>query len=204
MNEKSDPPAPVTYTNVRGTTYFLCSAATKAGKPRLVASRSLVGTPLSSMPDGYEFAENVNGQVSVRQVRAPIIQPEELALVRGVLTAAPGCEPYRAAVERDAIVIYEPSMWPAELEELAGWLPGGAAMLGRIRTFAANNATYSPLVRFVLRDETLRTFEVERRRFSGDEGWLPVEWGLRLEPAARKAVRRLGPKGPKDAFFEWG
>lgn len=155
------------------------------------------------MPQGYEFAENVNGQVSVRKIRAPLIQPEELAAVRAALSAAPECAPYRAAVERDAIVIYQPSMWPAELEELARMITGGTGMLDRMRDFAANNATYSPLVRFVLDDRSRRTFNVDRRFFSGDEGWLPIAWGQRLEPAVRQAVRRLGPKGPKDAFFEW-
>ena len=93
MNERPHPVAPVTYINNRGTSYFFCSAATKAGKPRLVASRTIVGTPLPDMPEGYEFAENVNGQVSVRKIRAPLIQPEELAAVRAALAAAPGCDP---------------------------------------------------------------------------------------------------------------
>ena len=94
-------------------------------------------------------------------------------------------------------------MWPTELEELARRITGGTGMLDRMRDFAANKATYSPLVRFVLNDRGRRTFNVDRRYFSGDEGCLPVEWDKRLEPAARKAVRRLGPNGPKDAFFEW-
>ena len=63
----------VCFTNWRGVTYVLCSIATKAGKTRLVASRTVVGTPLSAMPEGYEFAENVNGQVSVRRTRPPLI-----------------------------------------------------------------------------------------------------------------------------------
>lgn len=206
MNEESLPTAPRTHTNARGTTYFLCSVATKAGKQRLVASRTVIGTPLTSMPEGFEFAENVNGQVSVRKKRTPMITPEELAVVREALAAPPGCEPYRVAIERDAIVIYEPSMWPTALERLADEYLGGranAALVQRMRNLALENAMYSPLVRFVLSDATRRTFHVERRFFSGDGRWLPVEPDKHLEFAARQAVKRLGPKGPKDAFFEW-
>ena len=81
---------------------------------------------------------------------------------------------------------------------------GHIGLAGIDATGTLHCASGSPLVRFVLSDKSRRIFEVERRHFSGDEGWLPVEWGLRLEPAVRDAVRRLGPKGPKDAFFEWG
>lgn len=200
------PATPVTYTNARGTTYFLCSVATKAGKSRLVASRTIVGTPLSDLPEGHEFAENVNGQVSVRRVRPQIITPDELATVRAVIASARGCEPYRAAEERNAIVIHQPSMWPAAFEEMAGEMFDGqpdAITAARMRRFAEVNATYSPLVRFVLSDRDRRTFNVDRRYFSGDGGWLPVEWDKRLEPAARKAVSLLGPRGPKEAFFQW-
>lgn len=206
MKESSRPIAPVTYTNARGTTYFLCSVATKAGKSRLVASRTIMGTPLPDMPEGLEFAENVNGQVSVRKTRPQIITQDELAIVHAALASARGCEPYRAAVERNAIVVYQPSMWPSALEELAGAMLGGppdAITAARTRRFAEENATYSPLVRFVLSDRDRRTFNVDRRYFSGDEGWLHVDWDKHLEPAARNAVRRLGPKGPKETFFEW-
>ena len=193
----------VTYTNTRGTTYFLCSVPTKTAKSRLVASRTPTGTPLADLPEGYQFVENINGLVSVRKIREPLVQPGELDAVRAALAAAPGCESYRAAIERDAIVIYQPLTFPAEMEALVNRLPYGEGMLDRLRSFAAENARYSPLVRLVLTDRTRRTFDIERRYFSGDEGWLPVEWDRRLEPAVRKAVKRLGPKGPKDAFFEW-
>lgn len=206
MNEEPRAATPATYTNSRRTRYFLCSVATKTGNSRLVASRMIVGTPLPDLPEGFEFAENVNGQVSVRRTRAQIITPDALAIIRAALASARGCEPYRAAVERNAIVIYQPSMWPSALEEMAGEMLGGqpnSDTAARMRRFAEENATYSPLVRFVLSDRDRRTFNVDRRYFSGDEGWLPVEWDKRLESAARNAVRRLGPKGPKDTFFEW-
>lgn len=143
MEDRHDSDSAATYTNAHGTTYFLCSVTTKTGKQRLVASRTPVGTPLSAIPEGFEFAENVNGQVSVRKVRAQTIKQEELTAVREALGAAPGCEPYRVDVDRDAIVIYQPSMFPAEMEELAGRLTYGESMLDRLRGFAENNATYS-------------------------------------------------------------
>ncbi len=111
-----------------------------------------------------------------------------------------------AAVQRNAIVMYQPSVWPSALATMTGEMSGGQPYditVARRRRFAEERVICSPLVRFVLSDRDRRTFNVDRRYFSGNEGWLPIGWDKRLEPAARKAVRRLGPKGPKDAFFEW-
>ena len=194
----------VCFTNWRGVTYVLCAIATKTGKTRLVASRTIVGTPLSAMPEGYEFAENVNGQVSVRRVRPPTVAPEELETVRKTLASTSGCQSYRAAIVGNAVVIYEPSMRPLELNALTREFPYFEDIMRRVRSLTASTATYSPLVRFVLSDKTRRTFDVERRVYSGDEGWLPVEEDRPLAPAARGAARRLGPNGPRDEFYEWG
>ncbi len=206
MTDANRPDVALSHTNARGTMYYLCSVPGKTGKSRLVASRNLIGTPLQAMPAGYEFAENVNGVVSVRKVRAEVIRPDELETVRVTLAASKERKPYRVAIERDEIVIYEPSVWPAGLEELAdeypgGWLPDG--FLQRMQQVAFAHATYSPLVRFVLTDADDRTFQVERRFFRGDGGWLPVRASPVLAQAAQHAVQHLGPKGPKDTLFEW-
>lgn len=206
MNEEPKGSARVTYQNTRGVTYTLCSIPTKTGKTRLAACRSPLGTPLTAMPEGYEFAENINGLVSVRKARTSLITPDELQAVRRALMAEPGCAPYGVASDQDAIVIYEPSLWPADLEDLAGKFVGGtpnADLMARMDDFAAANAFFSPLLRFVLNDTTRRSFDVERRYFSGDGGWDTVLWDKPLELAARLAVHRLGPRGPKDTFFDW-
>lgn len=171
-----------------------------------MASRSAVGTPLGSLPEGFEFAESVNGLVSVRKVRAEVIAPEELAEVRAALSAVPGCEIYRVAIQRDAIVIYAPSMWPDEFERLADEFPGGRedrALVERLRQVALRNAIYSPLVRFVLGDVALRTFCVERQYFSGDGGWLSVAWDKPLAEAVQITTKHLGSSYPKEEFFAW-
>ena len=78
MSRTTGSVAALSFTNARGVTYFLCSVPNKAGKLRLVASRSLVGTPLHAMPAGFEFAESVNGLVSVRKVRDQPSRPRSL------------------------------------------------------------------------------------------------------------------------------
>ena len=200
-----DSQIPATYVSAKGTTYYLCRVPGATGQERLVASRSIVGTPLPELPEGYEFSENVNGLVSVRKTRLAIIREDEVALVEAVLGRMKGGELYRVRAAGNAVVIFEPDMWPdrsAAIIERAGIssFPGATE---RTRAFALAHARYAPLVRLVLEDRVRRTFTVERRTFSGREGWLPVAWGRTLRAAASDVARRLGPQGPQDAFFDW-
>ena len=112
--------------------------------------------------------------------------------MRRVLAAERDCEPCRAAIVRDAVVIYQPSMWPARLAESAREFPAGwmrTAYLQRLQSFVRENATYSPLVRFVLLDAARRSFRIERRSFRGDEGWLSVTCAM-AEPESASACSR--------------
>lgn len=195
--------APAEYTNSRGVTYYLRSTVTKAGKHRLVASRTPEGDPVTALPEGYEFAENVNGQVSVRKAQTPVITEVELEVVRRALARA-GCAMYRAEVRRKAIVIHQPSMWPGEMDEMFSSLLGIDGLAHLLSHVAEQHSTYMPLARLVLTDRGQRLFSVERRYFSGrDDSWLSLEWDMQLEHAARVVASHLGPRGPRDSFFEW-
>jgi hypothetical protein len=45
----------VTYTNRKGTTYFLNKGVTKTGKPRYTFAREQKNEPVAVLPDGYEI-----------------------------------------------------------------------------------------------------------------------------------------------------
>jgi len=50
---------PVTYTNRKGFTYYLCRGMTKTGKPRYYFAREIKDEPLEQIPDGYTISESV-------------------------------------------------------------------------------------------------------------------------------------------------
>ncbi len=55
---------PITYTNRKGFTYYLCRGVTKTGKPRYYFAREPKDEPVEQIPDGYTISESVNGIVS--------------------------------------------------------------------------------------------------------------------------------------------
>lgn len=56
---------PVTYTNRKGLTYYLCRGTTKTGKPRYYFAREVKDEPLEEIPAGYKIKESVNRIVSL-------------------------------------------------------------------------------------------------------------------------------------------
>jgi hypothetical protein len=55
------PTALVRYTNRMGDTYYLHEGTTKTGKARYFVAKTIREGVLSAMPDGFEFAESING-----------------------------------------------------------------------------------------------------------------------------------------------
>ncbi len=70
---------PITYTNRKGKTYYLCKTTTKTGKSRYYCAREQKGEPLDEIPEGFEIGESVNGLVFVKKVRPLQILPKEVA-----------------------------------------------------------------------------------------------------------------------------
>ncbi len=120
MGMAADGAAAATYTSRLGIKYELRRIVTARGV-RYVAARNEVGEAISAMPEGYEFAENVHGQVSVRRVRPSPFRPGELEAVRALLASRPNTRAYRAEPVGRAIVVYHPMRrWfgPGDGEEL--------------------------------------------------------------------------------------
>jgi hypothetical protein len=76
---------PVTYTNRKGRTYYLCQGKTKTGKPRYYFAREPRDGSPGRIPDGYRISESVNGIVSLVKDGPPLILPEEIACGRELI-----------------------------------------------------------------------------------------------------------------------
>src|SRR3712207_1558490 len=98
---------PITYTNRKGITYYLCRGATKTGKPRYYFAREARDEPVEELPEGYTIGESVNGVVSLSRTRPSLILPSEVAVVEAELRRLPRAYRYRADTRQNRIDIYE-------------------------------------------------------------------------------------------------
>ena len=148
------------------------------------------------MPAGYEPAESINGQVSLRKVGTAPISQAEVQFVRAALDRQPRLDGYRVESRKETIVIHEPQ---------GGIDPGrffqelGLEFRDRGRLEAT--LSYSPVFRFRLIDPQERTFMAERMCYrSSLEGWLSLHTAGSLSSLANRYLRHLG----RDSLFEIG
>jgi hypothetical protein len=192
----------ITFTNRKGTRYFLCVGKTKLGKIRYAFARDPGKTPVTSIPVGHEIRESINGVVSLAKARPILIRDTEADAVKSELGKHPKGSRYRVNVQPDSITIYEGT--GPDLEALNGLL---AARLGipllrvdaAITATADRHAQYMPMLRFLLISSDKRTFAALRMCFrSGVDGWIPVSASGKLSKLVNKLVPTLGT----DAFYE--
>ncbi|MGE0789365.1 MAG: hypothetical protein AB7S26_27065, partial [Sandaracinaceae bacterium] len=154
--------AALTYTNRLGETYYLHQGTTKAGRPRYFFAKTVREGALAAMPDGFEASESINGVVSVRRVgsRDERIPSADLRLVEVELQRHPHLGGHRAAIDGDAIVIYEPFPRPVDLPRLEQ---------------PRAHARYAPVMKFVLGRDG---YAVHRMTYRGRGGWsYPLKHG---------------------------
>jgi hypothetical protein len=190
---------PISYTNRKGLTYTLYKGQTKAGKPRYYFTRTGQGQgePVAELPPGFTISESVNGLVSLAKERPLLIQPEEVAVVEGVVKQHPEARQYRVAVKHDRIEIYE-HVGPnydtllSKLEKMRGRLDPDLAE--RFREEEERYAHYTPVLRFILLDPKLRQFGVKRvyEQDGYTEGWLELSQTGPLAELARTLIPTLG------------
>jgi len=193
---------PVTYTNRKGDTYYLCQGTTKTGKLRYYFARQPKERSPDQIPDGYRISESVNGVVSLVKERPQLILPEEVASVEAALDRHPKGRNYRVSVQKNQIVIYERLGPDAEtLSAIFGKLsplPSGTAMR-RVQEQLNKMARFSPIMRFILVDPQGRTFKGERWSYFGDvDDWINAGDSGMLDKLARRLIPKLGT----DDFFE--
>lgn len=192
---------PVTYTNWRGVTYYLCRGITKTGKPRYYFAREPKGEPVEQIPEGWKISESVNGTVSLVKDRPTQIQPGEVAAVEAAVWRHPKSHNYRVAVKDNRIEIYErvgPDLdkFTTELSKVGLLVPGRAE---RVRELLEDRAQFTPVLRFILVDAERRTFRTERWCYLGSiDDWIDVGPMGPLGRLARQWIPKLGT----DALFE--
>jgi len=123
---------PITYTNRKGVTYYLCRGSTRTGKPRYTFAREPRDTPVEELPEGFRISESVNGVVSLVREAPTQLLPAEVAVVEAAVRRHPQARKYRVAVRRDRVDIYEQTGADANtlaaalrVERLRSQWPGG-------------------------------------------------------------------------------
>ncbi len=192
---------PITYTNRKGFTYYLCRGTTKTGKPRYYFAREPKDEPVEQIPDGYTISESVNGIVSLSKVQPQQLHEEEIDAVKAAVARHPQSRKYRVNVRPKRIEICE-SVGPDAEELIANFsqlfpiLPGIA---GRLSAQMDRYTQFAPVLRFTLIDEDQRAFEAERMCYLGSiDDFIHIGYGP-LEPMASDIIATLGT----DEFFEW-
>jgi hypothetical protein len=193
---------PVTYTNRKGHTYYLCLGKTKTGKMRYYFAREPKEGSPDQIPEGYRISESVNGVVSLVKDRPQLILPQEVASVEAVLARHPKGRDYRVAVQKNQIVIYE-RLGP-DVETLSAifgkFSPLPPEIVNkRLQEQLDKSARFSPILRFILIDPEERKFYAERWSYLGGiDDWIDMGESGKLEKLARRLIPKLG----SDDFFE--
>ena len=98
---------PVTYTNRKGITSYLCRSVTKTGRSRYFFAHEPRGEPVEETPEGYKIGESANGLVFLKKDRPAQILPAEVAAVEAAVKRHPKSPNYRVSVKHDRIEIHE-------------------------------------------------------------------------------------------------
>jgi hypothetical protein len=136
--------------------------------------------------------------VSIRKVRESRLLPAERERLAAWVRELAGIEYFRVEIEEDSLVVYTPDRDPAGAASVLD------AMFGDFRAannkdWIGRNATYLPMLRFTLVDESERLFGIQRWCFRGSiNGWFHLAGGQPLETLARKYLPHLN----RESFFE--
>jgi len=193
---------PVTYTNRKDHTYYLCQGMTKTGKLRYYFAREPKDGSPDQIPDGYRISESVNGVVSLVKDRPPLILPGEVASVEAALAHHPKGRDYRVAFQNNQIVIYE-RLGP-DMETLSAIFGNVSALRSdtvkmRLQEQLDKIARFSPILRCILVDPEERKFKAERWSYLGNvDDWIDIGESGRIDNLARRLIPKLGT----DDFFE--
>lgn len=187
----------LTHATRTGKTYYLHAGVTKTGKPKYFFSTKKDGTLIDTIPEGYEICENVDGQVFLRTITKPLIQPEDLSLVQAALLRHGEEWQYKAEIKKDTITIYECGSDIAGLDQMA------TMYRGRPMTAAekARSARYMAVLRFVLASKQQRTFVTERFCFRGSvDDWIHIDGPADLSVHLKKYIKHLGRESMYELF----
>jgi hypothetical protein len=185
----------VKHTNYKGEKYYLHEGTGKKGSSQYSFSKKEVGTPVKSIPKGYEIYEDPNGRVFLRKIVPTKISQEEVSVVENTIRQYVKLKDYKIDVKGKAITIYLPDQ---EIDELRSCFDSFVLVNHSLLDKSLKNIlTYSPIMRFILTDERDRKFRVERAEFLDDD-WFLLDGPKDLQKLAQKYCRHLG----KDSFYD--
>lgn len=175
------------YTNRKQQTYYLKVGTTKTGKPRYYAATNAdKGKNADTMPEGYEFRENVNGQVSVGKPIVHKIEDSEHKYVQSLL------DKLRCAnileVKGESMIIHTAEVNDDFVSQIAATTRG---RFEDIRESLIRDANYQAMLRFNLIEQEKRLFQVERMSFRGMGGWIWIDSPAPLKKLAHKFIPLL-------------
>ena len=184
-----------TYTNRRGTTYYLHTGPKRGGGIQHYVSTDAAGPAVDAVPEGFEIYETPNGQVYLRRKKPAVIQPAELEWVQKELRhcqTSKHC--YLAEASVDKIIIHEGDTHLDVLRQI-----NIRFSVRGLEEHAVRNADYMPVMRFVLHDVARRQFLPERYCFRGSvEDWISVGGPDQLAKLTSRYLKHLG----HDSFYE--
>jgi len=193
---------PLTYTNRKGVTYYLCCGQTKTGKPRYYFAREPRDAPVTEIPPGFEITESVNGIVSLARSRPQLVSPDAVVAVEAELDRHPKARNYRLNVRPDRIEIYELLGLDAEtlLTKLGAY--SGFSRLdlaARLKAEQERYGQFTAVLRFNLVDAEQQVFQTERMCYLGSvDDWIPIGPAAEIPELAARYVPLLG----SDALLE--
>jgi hypothetical protein len=193
------------YQNRMGKVYYLLEGTTPTGKSKYYMAQRVTGEPLAVLPEGYEIYEKPDtAQVLVRKLKPSLITEFERRQTAEIVRRTSGLEHCIIAIENDSLVVYAPSVSPAEADEIVTSLAGpvrcrNEGRFSEKRENRIKRSRYEPMLRFELTEPKKRLYRAERWCFRGSiDGWISLHRTGALAGLVEALARHLG----RDSFFE--
>jgi hypothetical protein len=155
------------------------------------------GQIAEAIPGGFEIHETPNGQVYLRKAKPALIRPDDLALVNAELSKRQTRQHcYLAEVTGKEILIYEGD---THIETLRA-INIRFSKRG-LEEYAARNAQYTAVMRFILINKATRDFAPQRFCFRGSvDDWISIGGPAPLENLVSKFFKHLGSDSIYDLY----
>jgi hypothetical protein len=188
----------VEYVNRKGKKYYLHVGKTKTGRPKYYFSMKDKGDLIDAIPDGYEIYENPNARVFLRKIKPRIISEQEKEIVENSIKKSTPLDYFFVEVKKNAIIVFLPNQDINSLTDVIQDFPM-VAMRPNLKSVFNNILTYSPCMKFVLRDKEKRIFGTQRYCYLGAiDGWIDIGKPGALKKLVKKYIPHLG----KDSYYE--
>jgi len=185
------------FRNRKNVEYFVKESVLKSGKVKFSVSKNS-NDGLERLPEGYEFFENISGQVFIRKIKVCKIDKHEVSIVRGEIKKNKKAKYAVVFVDGDEITVYEPFENIDAMAECA-FRGDRRKSLDEYKQYYSSNARYMPFFKFILIDENKRLFQAERFCFRGSvDSWISLNIPKTIEILAKEYC----PHFLQDSFYD--